>query len=240
LKRNLRMKKLGLCLVLLWAITNLNAQVTHQQTYWIRLYARVKLNDKWSWQTQADNRRFFGETSQPQLQFIAHTEVHRKWGKTTEGSLGFTFSDVWQGNLPVPELRPFQEFYVYQKLSDKWRLSHRFRTEERWFRNYSKDVLTEGYNFKFRVRYMLRTDFQLSKKWVLKANDELFYHTDDFDQNRIYAGLEYKFLKDLSLEMGYLKLYQKRAYNKGFYDRDNLRVTLYKDFVLNKPKPLTK
>jgi hypothetical protein len=212
--------------------------VTHQQSYWTRLYVRVKLNDKWSWQNEADNRRFFGENQQ--LQFIAHTHLHRKFGKNmahpeklgAEGSLGFTFSDVWQGTLPVPELRPFQEFYVYQKLTDKWRLTHRFRTEERWFHNYVKDVLTEGYNFKFRLRYMLRTDYQLGKKWVLKVNDEVMYHTDDFDQNRFYAGLEYKFRKDISLETGYLKAYQKRANNKGYYDRDNLRVTLYKDFVV--------
>ena len=57
------------------------------------------------------------------------------------------------------------------------------------------------------------------------------YHQDDFDQNRIYGAVEYKFKKDLSLEMGSLKLHQKRANNKGYYDRDNLRVTLYKDFI---------
>ncbi len=230
------MKKIFICIALIFNCLSTKAQVLHQSTYWTRLYVRVKLNDKWSWQIQADNRRFFSETNK-QLQFIAHTELHRKFGKNTEGSFGFTFSEVWQGILPVPELRPFQEFYVYQKLTDKWRLSHRFRTEERWFHNYSKEVLTDGYNFKFRVRYMLRTDYALSKKWILKANDELMYHTDDFDQNRIYAGLEYKFRKDISLEAGYLKAYQKRANNKGFYDRDNLRVTFYKDFVLNKTQP---
>ncbi len=224
------MKKIFICIAFILSVLSLKSQVVHQQTYWTRLYVRVKLNDKWAWQTEVDNRRFFGENKQ--LQFIAHTHVHRKFGKDTEGALGFTYSTVWQGILAVPEFRPFQEFYVYQKLNDKARLIHRFRTEERWFRKYQSETFTEGYNFKFRLRYMLRFDYKLSEKWLLKLNDEVMYHTDDFDQNRLYGGFEYKFRKDVSLELGYMKAYQKRANNKGFYDRDNLRVTLYKDFTV--------
>ena len=224
------MKNFLLPIVLIFNTLSLKSQTVHQQAYWTRLYVRVKLNDKWSWQTEADNRRFFGENQQ--LQFIAHTHVHRKFTKTTEGSIGFTFSEVWQSNLPVPELRPFQEFYIFQPLNSRLRLSHRIRTEQRWFHNYKNDALTEGYNFKFRFRYMLRLEYKMSEKWGLKINDELMYHTDDFDQNRIYGAVEYKFRKDLSLEIGYLKVLQKRANNKGYFDRDNLRVTVYKDFSL--------
>ena len=227
------MKKIFICIGFIVSVLSLKSQVVHQQTYWTRLYIRVKLNDKWSWQIQADNRRFFGENQQ--LQFIAHSHVQRKLGKYTEGSLGFSFSEVWQGILPVPEWRLFQEFFLHQKLGDKWRLIHRFRTEQRWFHNYAKNVfgtetLASGYNFKFRLRYMPRIEYVITKKWILRANAELMYHLDDFDQYRYYAGVEYKLLKALSIEMGYLKVYQKRSANKGYYDRDNLRLTVFKDF----------
>jgi Protein of unknown function (DUF2490) len=208
------------------------SQVTHQSTYWTRFYVRVKLDSLYSWQIEVDNRRFFNQNQQ--LQFIAHTHLHRKLGKNTEGSLGFTFSEVWQGHLPVPELRPFQEFYIFQPLNRRLRLSHRIRTEQRWFHNYKSETLTSGYNFKFRFRYRPQLDFKINAKWSVKLNDELMYHPDDFDQNRIFGAVEYKIKKDLSLEMGYLKLLQKRANNKGYYDRDNLRVTVYKDFNLSK------
>jgi Protein of unknown function (DUF2490) len=226
-----------ICILLLFSSLYAKTQTTHQSTYWTRVYARIKLNDTYSWQFEADNRRFFNANQQ--LQFIAHTHLHRKIGKNTEGALGFTFSDTWQGNLPVPELRPFQEFYFFTKLNDKWRFSQRLRMEQRWFHNYAKnaagsEVLTSGYNFKFRFRYMPRLEYRASEKWVLKLNDEIMYHADDFDQNRLYSGVEYKFSKDLSLELGYLKAYQKRANNKGYYDRDNLRVTMYKDFTIKK------
>ena len=230
------MKNFVLFIVLIFNALSLKSQTVHQQAYWTRLYVRVKLNDKWSWQTEADNRRFFGENQQ--LQFIAHTHVHRKLGViarnvATEGSLGFSFSETCQGELAVPELRPFQEFYIFQPLNSRLRLSHRIRTEQRWFHNYKNEALTEGYNFKFRFRYMLRLEYKISEKWSLKVNDELMYHPDDFDQNRIYGAVEYRFRKDLSLEMGYMKVLQKRANNKGYFDRDNLRVTVYKDFDLS-------
>jgi hypothetical protein len=229
-----------LSIVLISNTLILKSQTTYQQIYWTRLYVRVKLSDKWSWQTEADNRRLFGENQQ--VQFIAHTHIHRKLSKNmahpdkfgAEGSLGFTYSDVWQGNLPVHELRPFQEFYLFTKINDKWRFSQRIRTEQRWFHNFSGEHLTDGYNFKFRFRYMPRLEFRLNEKWLFKTNTELMYHHDDFDQWRVYGAAEYKFKKDLSLEIGYLKLIQKKANNKGYFDRDNVRVTLYKDFDLSK------
>ena len=207
------MKIFILPIFLIFNTLSLKSQTVHQKAYWTRLYIRVKLNDKWSWQTEADNRRFFGENQQ--LQFIVHTHVHRKFTKTTEGSVGFTFSEVWQGNLPVPELRPFQEFYIFQPLNSGLRLSHRIRTEQRWFHNFKNEALTEGYNFKFRFRYRLQLDYKLSQKWALRINDELMYHHDDFDQNRIYGAVEYKFKKDLSLELGYMKVLQNERIIKA-------------------------
>jgi hypothetical protein len=221
-----------LSIVLIFNTLILKSQTTYQQIYWTRLYVRVKLSDKWSWQTEADNRRLFGENQQ--VQFIAHTHIHRKLSKNTEGSLGFTYSDVWQGNLPVPELRPFQEFYLFTKINDKWRFSQRIRTEQRWFHNYSGEHLTDGYLFKFRFRYMSRLEYRLNEKWLFKVNTEIMYHHDYFDQGRIYGAAEYKFKKDLSLEIGYLKLIQRKLYSSGYFDRDNVRVTLYKDFDLSK------
>ena len=136
------MKPFLVSILLISHILIAKSQTTHQSTYWTRLYVRAKLNDKWSWQTEADNRRFFNENKQ--LQFIAHTHLHRKLSKNTEGALGFTYSEVWQGHLPVSELRPFQEFYIFQPLTTRLRLSHRFRTEQRWFHNYKGETLVVG------------------------------------------------------------------------------------------------
>ena len=230
------MKNFTLFIVLIFNTLSLKSQTVHQKTYWTRLYVRVKLNDKWSWQTEAENRRFLGKNQA--LQFIAQTHIHRKLSNhafarnvTTEGALGFTYSAVWKNGLVVPEWRIFQELSAFQHLSQQLRLSHRLRIEERWFHNASKTELTEGYYFKQRFRYRAQLDWQFSEKWVLKINDELMYNYNNFDQNQTYAGIEYKFRKDCSIELGYLKMLQKRSNNAGYLSRDNVRLTIFKDFI---------
>jgi hypothetical protein len=218
----------------LFIIGFLTAQNTYQKTYWTRIFVRLKINDKWSWQTEVDNRRIFSPQPDHALQFIAHTHLHRRLGQDREGALGFTYSVVWQGHLPVPELRPFQEFYIFQKLGDKTHLSHRFRTEQRWFHNYTKEELTAGYHFKFRGRYMLRLERDLGDKWLLKTNSETLFHHNAFDQERLYLGTEFKFSKRTSIELAYLKLWQLKNTGLGYFDRDNMRLTVYQNFNLPK------
>ena len=212
---------------LLFLALNLTAQTTHQKGYWTRLYAKVKLDSNWTWQIEADERRFI--VPDKQLQFIAHTHLHRKISKNTEGSLGLSFSSVPQGLIDVKEYRLFQEFYVYQKLTSKLRLAHRLRTEQRWFENVEKGEIVSGFNFKFRYRYRPQLELKMNKKWSFKTNAELMVYYNAYDQFRFFIGGEYRFNPLLSMEMGYLKVNQKRSAG-GFYDRDNLRTTFYFNF----------
>ena len=219
------MKRILFLLLLALSFLTAKAQTTHQTGYWTRLFIRVKLDDKWSLQAEADNRRLT-EPDRP-LQFISHIHLHRKFGKTFETAVGLTFSTVWQGSLAVPEWRPFEEFYVFQPLGKGFRLSHRLRTEQRWTHNFSNGELTDGFNFRWRFRYRPQLDWRISEKWALKLNDELMFHDDGFDQNRLFIGAERKLPHGFSIELGYLKLIQKRTV--GYFDRDNLRLTVYKD-----------
>jgi Protein of unknown function (DUF2490) len=203
---------------------NLTAQTTHQRAYWIRFFAKVKLDSNWVWITEADERRLI--LPDKQLQFIAHTHLHRKFGLYTEGSFGATFSSVRQGLVDVNEYRLFQEFYFFQNLTSKLRLEHRFRTEQRWFENVEKGAIVDGFNFKLRLRYRPQLVYKMNKKWLLKTNAELMYHQDAYDQFRFFMAGEYRFSPLFSMEMGYLKVNQQRLAG-GFFDRDNLRTTFY-------------
>jgi hypothetical protein len=216
-----------LFLFILGFTVNLTAQTTHQKAYWTRFYAKVKLDSNWSWQIEADERRLI--LPDKQLQFIAHTHIHRKLSKNTEGSLGASFSSVRQGLIDVKEYRLFQEFYLYQNLTPKLRLAHRLRTEQRWFENVEKGTIIEGYNFKFRYRYRPQLELKLNKNWSLKSSAELMVYYNAYDQSRFYLGAEHRFNPHLSVEMGYLKVHQQRS-SGGFYDRDNLRTTFYFNF----------
>ena len=218
-----------LCNLLIFSCLSLNvkAQTLHQQAYWTRLYAKIKLDSNWTLQAEADERRLI--LPDKQLQFIAHLHLHRKLSQNTEGSLGVCFSASRQSAIDVKEYRLFQEYFYYQKLSPKWRLSHRLRTEERWFENVEKGAIIDGFNFKFRWRYRPQLDFKINEKWSLKTNAEIMYHVDKYDQFRFFLAGEYRFNPHISLETGYLKVHQARS-SGGFTDRDNLRTTFYFNF----------
>lgn len=204
-------------LALFWSLqaTVLPAQVTNQQSYWLRFYFQETFAKKWSWHLELDERRLINPDRQ--LQFITHAHVHRQLGKGTEVSIGGSYSVVNQ----VMEHRLFQEFHYNKLLGQRMIWANRFRTEQRRMEK------EEGlWQWRFRVRYRLQLGYLLGKNWGLKLSDEIMWHTDAFDQNRIYVAIEKKFSKVFSLEIGYLKLYQFRS-ESAYFDRDILRSTFY-------------
>ena len=59
---------------------------------------------------------------------------------------------------------------------------------------------------------------------MFNAGKQIIYN--QFDQNRIYAGLEQGLIKNISAEIGYIYWYQQRATGNQFFDRNIIRFTL--------------
>lgn len=205
-------------ILLVCAFSSAVAQTTRQEAYWVRVYLRKTLPQHQVLHWEIDERRLV----QPdrQLQFISHLHLHRLWGKKAEGSLGITYSVANQ----LSEWRPFQEFFYRMPLHPAITWSNRFRTEQRYLQR-SDDT----WHWRFRFRYRFQLDYRPAPRWNVKAGDEIMYHADGFDQNRIYCALEHRFSKYLSTELGYLKIYQART-KTVFFDRDVARFTIYFDF----------
>lgn len=53
-----------------------------------------------------------------------------------------------------------------------------------------------------------------------------------FDQNRIYIAAQTGFKKSFSLEVGYMKAYQKKSNGYEYLDRKIIRVTLFQKLNL--------
>jgi len=205
-------------LLLFVAFSAAFAQTTNQQAYWIRLYARTKISKNTMLHFEADERRFVRPDRQ--LQYISHLHLHHSWGRQMEASVGMSYSRVNHLN----EWRSFQEFFYRMPLGKNLIWSNRFRTEQRYLQRFN-----DTWRWRYRFRYRFQIDYRIAPQWLLKANDEIMYHADGFDQNRIYFAVEHRFSKLIAVEVGYLKLYQAAAGN-AFFDRDILRTTAYFDF----------
>ncbi len=140
--------------------------------------------------------------------------------------------------MVVPELRPFQEINLSYQFSKRFTLQHRWRIDERFIHKNNGKELQDGYDFNFRFRYRLQANFKINKDeakdtTVLKVADELMINGgsniiyNQFDQNRIYAGLEQGISRNISIELGYLHSFQQRATGDEFFDRNIIRLTLY-------------
>ncbi len=201
---------------LIFGLSSANGQaIDHQQGYWVRVFLRAELSEKWSVQLEADERRAVRPNEQ--VQVIGHARLHRTVGVRGDAALGFAYSKV-PGRV---EWRPYQEVSFLKKIGPKWQFSTRFRLDERWFGQ------PDGrFDFRLRGRGRLQFDFSATQKWRLKVSEEWMAHTDGFDQNRVYVAAERRFSKQAGIEVGWLKIFQKKR-EDSFFDRDILRTTFF-------------
>jgi hypothetical protein len=224
------MKSSFLAIFLIINILHIKSQTINQQTYWFRLIAKVKVDDKWSVQAETDYRRFTNPDRvwQSYSQMRLHYRFHKNW----ETVAGLGYAVVWQGDLAIPEWRPYQDLQYFQPLKNGWQLAYRGRIEERLLHNASKTELIEGFGFRVRTRVRVQVSKKFNDKWTAKLSEELLYHTDDgFNQSQTWLTLEYQLKHGVTLDLGYMKAFVKRN-PEGYFDRDNLRFSLIKNFNL--------
>lgn len=140
-------------------------------------------------------------------------------------------------NISQTEHRLWRQFQWYAKYGRKG-MVHWIRLEER-FRHkiLNDDVLADGYNFNYRIRYNWRYQLPLDKKanapgaTTFIINDEINVNAGKqivynyFDQNRLYAGLKIKLTAVSNLQFGYLNFFQQLAAGNQFKKVNALRLS---------------
>lgn len=226
----------GILISAAMAIQALPAQsVSYRQSLlWTRYYVRLNTGKGQSFHTEIDNRCFF-QPGARQHQTILHAHYHFPLGKQVEGWLGASYSRVSAQRPELNDQITVPEYRLWQAVSHRVQmpmgiLNQRLRWEERYIHQGNHYSLAPGFRFVFRVRYMVMAQIPLSNRLDLKMGDEVMGQAGEgvvrfFDQNRLWAGLEYAISKKVNLELLYMWLWQQNAKNISF-DRDVLRVTL--------------
>jgi hypothetical protein len=228
--------------VMLLPLSQVHAQkvVTHQNLLWIRYQNQIRFSPTLNWQNEIEERWFidYGQRHH----FIAHTRLHHRFSSDVDVGAGVTYSRQSAqfpnaaDDLVVPEIRLVQEINYAIPVSERVRLQQRFRVDERFIRINNGSELLDGYSFNWRFRFRLQASILLSSlestsKTTLKIFDELMVNAgsnivyNQFDQNRVYIGVEQSLSDDISLELGYMKWYQQTAAGNRFFNRDILRFT---------------
>lgn len=214
--------------------------IDSQSLLWTRYYNQLELNTRWSIHSEFDNRIFISPLDQNL--FVLRVQGRYKVLEQMELGAGFTYFSVATQDPDIhskfnkPEYRIQQDATLKQNLG-KINLNQRFQIEERFFQNFDKERLISGSTFFWRFRYRIQGDYNFwqKKKQFLKAiiSDEIMINAgkkvvnNTFDQNRIYAGLQYGINFSLALELGYMNSFQQRSTEVDYFNRNIIRLSIY-------------
>lgn len=236
----------------LFLFTNLSAQTTQQFILWSRIQFQILPGRGWQVMLEAEDRRF--PKTWTHQQSMARLGLRKTVWKGLDVYAGFsTFQNG--ANFPdrpatkyITELRP-ELGLGYQHVHGTLTIYHRLRGEFRIQQENIKEKLAENYLFFGRLRYQINASVLLNtgKKngcriWM-KYNAEPMVNVgsiikgNPLDQMRVYAGFEFEIVKGLlSLEPGYLFIYQKRLNQEEYFLRHIVRTTLFVKFNTEKKK----
>ncbi len=144
----------------------------------------------------------------------------------------------------LAEHRLWQQFIQMQHIK-KIPVQHRFRFEERFIPKpgtNNGELYADEYAFTTRLRYFVRSVIPLKKqtgafeKGIFTAlQNELFINTSHtgavngktFDQNRLYAALGCRLVKQFDVEVGYMWQFVERREGLGSLDNHIGQVAIY-------------
>ena len=203
--RKMRILGLLLCLNLL-SIFNAKAQSPQG---WLIYFGNSQIKDsKFSihHEVQLRDYKLLGDHNQTLIR-VGGQYQFKPYFQATIG-YGFIHSEAeGSPNRPFAENRIYQEgVFSHNVKQSKWR--HRLRLEERFI---------ENQDFRGRFRYCLFADVPLNSKQFdkdgvyLSFYNEVFLNISDeqtiktFDRNRAYAGVGYKLVENLGIQLGYMR-----------------------------------
>ena len=249
------MKKCTFLLVIQIMMSTAFAQktITNQSLIWYAYIQNLKINDRFSFQTDIQERHFI--TPVKQSQFLIRSTFKTVIKNNFDFGVGFCFflsntDPSVDYDLETPEVRPYIEFNNKQPFK-RVTVTHRYRLESRFIHNINGKELTKGFSFSnMRFRYQFGLDILLNKPkdekniLKLKISEEIMLNFGKkikynlFDQNRVSISLQYAPIKVVALELGYVNWFQQRASGDKYFNRNILRFAIIHNIQLKKKEKI--
>ncbi|MCL4783341.1 MAG: DUF2490 domain-containing protein [Bryobacterales bacterium] len=186
----------------------------HNQSEWFSYRGVHEIKGKWGLQLDGSWRQM---NDANWMQWVASPGVNYQVSPSVQITGAYAYFMTRPGGLhwnpaSFPEHRMQEQITITRPL---WKipLRHRVRADHRFIGSGAGDGLERSWYRQQRVRYMLRSDLPLRRgaggRTVLSLGiyDELFFHygrreDEQFEKNRIYAGLTFRLSQTLAFEGG--------------------------------------
>lgn len=216
---------------------NASPVIVKDNMLWLGYFSMIKFNERWSLNSDAQFRT--RNEVKNYSQALLRTGLSYKLNEKVDVTLGlahfrfFITNDKTRG-----EWRPWQELKLNDKFGN-YKLSHRFRVEQRFNENVKNAEATNEYQFNFRFRYRLDLRYPLLKEnevgnniYVLVGNEIMINAGNNiiynyFDQDRLYAGINYEINKKISLQLQYMHIWQQASNGLTLNSNEVIRFNIY-------------
>jgi hypothetical protein len=208
------------------AIAQSPRRVDDEAATWISYTSVHPLSPNWRLHLEAQLRQTEG-AQQPQ-QRLFRTALLRVVNSAVRVGGGYGFTRAYPPEEFVTNPQPVNEHRTYQQLdlsqsAGRVHVDHRYRLEQRWIRRPQTPTTGAGWTYTNRARYFVRGFVAPGggapddKEAYFVGYDEVFINfgknvrNNVFDQNRLFAGVGYRFSRALSTEVGYMNQLIVRA-----------------------------
>lgn len=194
---------------------------TKEQAVWFSILNTTKINDHWGLQFDIQFRS--ADDVKYMRNFLFRSAIAYAFNKKNNVSIGHSESDTNSGPAPYTSLTEHRinEQYIHNESIKSIAITNRFRLEQRFIeKTPTTSVFSQRFRYSLRVLIPLAKQGSSFKKGLFATvQDEVFINVQNkdkingslFDQNRAYAGIGQRFSPKIDMELGYMKLFQKRS-----------------------------
>lgn len=203
---------------------------------WWAYTGTYRLTDRLSIHAEAQARRH--DFVKDWQQWFVRPALNYHLNGNVSFSAGYLYAITYPyGEFPAkddfPEHRAYEQMQLQHK-ENRFAFTHRYRLEQRWVR----PALSNDFVYTNRMRYLFRTNIPLTGTAVEAHTPYLLFYNEVFlnfgknvqqnvfDQNRLSAGMGYRFSKSLALEVSYLNQFVQRANGYQYENNHTLLVGL--------------
>lgn len=217
------------------------AKTVHQREQtWIGYFNQTRLTNKFGFWLDVHYRQTDHFTDRP-FQVIVRPAVTYFIKDNLRFNLGYAYVNHFPAkglNSSRPEHRIWQQIWWNQKYTGLTTLQW-LRLEERYNRKIANDILQDGYNVTYRLRYNFAFFIPLKGKELaartpfLAVMDEVFLNLgkkvvyNTFDQNRFFIGAGYQFSSHLNAQLGYMNVFQQNAAGNDYFSTHTIRFFVF-------------
>jgi hypothetical protein len=224
---------------------SIEKEMHHRDQSWFGYFSQARLTNKLGLWLDVHYRQTDNFVDRP-FQFLFRPALTYFLKDNLRVNMGYAFVNHFPGrglDTSRPEHRAWQQIWWNQKYPGLTTLQW-LRFEQRFNRKIANDLLEDGYNFNYRLRYNMSFFIPLKGKemapktpFIAVANEvflnfgkRILYNT--FDQNRFFVGLGYQFTSHLNAQLGYMNVFQQEAPGNKYWSTNTIRLFFFHSFDL--------